>query len=556
VFQQRLCDLELEVTRLRSQIKDLHENAAWQADYQDMFEQAPIGCMVLDEMGLVHEANLQSRRMLDPKLQRNIGGPFIRMVVKDNAERFLNHLQRAKTSPTPVSTDIVLRATDGRTFPAEMISSPVRGQPGKTRLFRTALLDLSARRQLRETLARTEHDLQALVDISSGIFWEADADTQDITFISRSAEHLLGYAPEKWYAPGFWHDHIHADDREQVTTTLARLGRGETSARAVPQTQTGHGEGTDLATGESEEPKGRAGRVLAFRMIRADRRTVWMHCDVTIRERDDKRKFSGVGVDITELKEREQELRLAHAQSEQKVAAQTAELKETVKQLETFSYSLSHDMRAPLRSMHGFCEILLDKLRDKIDPFEKDLLQRITHSAKRLDQLIQDVLHYSQVTRAPAVLKPMDLEKLLETMLRDYPSIQESGAQIKIKRPLLPVMGHDAFLTQCFSNLLSNAAKFVRPGEKAQIRVRTEAAGPNVRIWVEDKGIGINPEDQKRVFSIFQRFHSAPNLYEGSGLGLAIVQKAVERMHGRVGVESTPGEGSRFWFELPAAGTG
>jgi signal transduction histidine kinase len=152
-------------------------------------------------------------------------------------------------------------------------------------------------------------------------------------------------------------------------------------------------------------------------------------------------------------------------------------------------------------------------------------------------------------------LKPVDLDQLVESTLRDYPSLRDSGAQIEVQKPLLPVLGHEAFLTQCFSNLLSNAVKFVRPGNTAHVKVRTEPVQSQVRVWVEDQGIGISPEDQKRVFSIFQRVHSSPKLYEGTGLGLAIVEKAVERMGGRVGVESAPGAGSRFWFQLPRAQT-
>jgi signal transduction histidine kinase len=211
-------------------------------------------------------------------------------------------------------------------------------------------------------------------------------------------------------------------------------------------------------------------------------------------------------------------------------------------------------MRAPLRAVHSFCELLLQGLADKLDPRQEELFHRIMNSTRRLDYLIQDVLTYGKISRAPLDLDPIDLNDLVGEVLRDYPQLQASNAVIEIQSPLLPVRGHPAFLTQCLSNLLSNAVKFVNPGQKAHVRVWTEAVAPDVRVWVEDSGIGISKEYQTKVFGIFQRYHDS-TLYEGTGIGLAIVQKAVERMGGRVGVESTPGVGSKFWFQLPAAAT-
>ena len=140
----------------------------------------------------------------------------------------------------------------------------------------------------------------------------------------------------------------------------------------------------------------------------------------------------------------------------------------------------------------------------------------------------------------------------MEGIIRDYPSLQPPKADIELRKPLHAVEGNEAFLTQCISNLLSNAVKFVKPGDHPRVFVWTEQIRHVVRVWFEDNGIGIAPENQRRIFGIFQRMHS-PKDYEGTGIGLAIVKKAAERMSGRVGVESKPGQGSRFWLELPAA---
>jgi signal transduction histidine kinase len=193
--------------------------------------------------------------------------------------------------------------------------------------------------------------------------------------------------------------------------------------------------------------------------------------------------------------------------------------------------------------------LLRNILSDKLGPKELDFFGRIMASAERLDNLIQDVLQYSRVARAPLELREVDLEKILAQVISDYPTLQPPSAEIQIQKPLLRVRGHEAFLTQCISNLLSNAVKFVAPGVSPKVIVYTKPFGEDVRLVIEDNGIGIPFENQKQIFGIFQRLH-ANTIYPGTGIGLAIVQKAVERMGGRAGVESGVGKGSRFWQQL------
>src|SRR5262249_289523 len=146
----------------------------------------------------------------------------------------------------------------------------------------------------------------------------------------------------------------------------------------------------------------------------------------------------------------------------------------------------------------------------------------------------------------------VDLDKLVDGIIKDYPSLQPSKADIEVRKPLHQVKGNEAFLTQCISNLLSNGVKFVKPGDRPRVRVWTQESRDSVRVCFEDNGIGIAVENQHRIFDIFQRMHSHKE-YEGTGIGLAIVKKAAERMNGRVGVDSNVGKGSRFWLELPRA---
>jgi signal transduction histidine kinase len=293
-----------------------------------------------------------------------------------------------------------------------------------------------------------------------------------------------------------------------------------------------------------------------------------------------------VSRDLTERKRAEEELWKAkeqlrqHANDLEKiVASRTAKLHETIAELEHFSYAIVHDMRAPLRAMQGFASMLEEECADCQRPLSKEYFRRIKTASRRMDQLIADCLSYSKAANQELALEPVDLFQLIDGLVQTYPNLQPDKADIQIEPALPTVLGNEAALTQCFSNLLDNAVKFAKPGTKPQIRVWAESvhsppstvqsleleAGPwpavrspasggevgesasSVRIWIEDNGIGIPKPAQQRIFGMFQR---ATADHEGTGLGLAIVRKVVERMGGRVGVESVPGQGSRFWVEL------
>jgi PAS domain S-box-containing protein len=243
---------------------------------------------------------------------------------------------------------------------------------------------------------------------------------------------------------------------------------------------------------------------------------------------------------------------------ERLVQERTAKLQETVGELEQFSYTLTHDLRAPLRAMKAFGEMLVTEYADRVDETGKDYVRRIVESAGRMDHLVTDALNYAKLVRAEIELRPVDVRELIRGMTEVYANFQPPRAEITLAPSMPPVMGNPAGLTQCFSNLLGNAVKFVAPGKQPQIRVWGERLPGNgskqhIRIWVEDNGIGIEPEYHELIFHMFQQLSRDR---EGTGIGLALVRKAVERMKGRVGVESTPGQGSRFWVELEAAPAG
>lgn len=278
------------------------------------------------------------------------------------------------------------------------------------------------------------------------------------------------------------------------------------------------------------------------------------------------------------LRESEDRLRRYTTELEQRVAERTANLAQSIQSLEGVLYHVAHDLRAPLRGMASFTNILLEEYALRLDDRGKDYARRIANAAQRMDRLVQDLLAYGRLTHTAVPVSNISLENEVNAALDQFSGeIEASGASVEVGRPLPPVKANAAVLNQILSNLLSNALKFVAPktkphlhisAEETTTRIESPVSGANgtpsldvklsaldgkfVRLWIEDNGIGIRPEYHERIFRMFERLHGVDS-YAGTGIGLAIVRKGVERMGGRVGVESTPGTGSRFWVELPAA---
>ena len=250
------------------------------------------------------------------------------------------------------------------------------------------------------------------------------------------------------------------------------------------------------------------------------------------------------------------ELETSAARLERLVAERTAQLSASMEELEMFAYSLAHDLRAPVRAINSFTAFALEMPGAEVGPSAAEMLHRVVKTATRMDSLILDVLALTQVIQRPVTLAPVDLEAVVRTLIEERPELSAPPVRISIASPLLPVMGHEAMLNQCLGNLLSNAVKFVKPRERPEIRLWTETRpgepAPQVRLWVEDDGIGILPADRDRAFQVFQRLQNN-SAYAGTGIGLAIARKAIERISGRIGVEGGRSGGSRFWIELPGA---
>ena len=239
------------------------------------------------------------------------------------------------------------------------------------------------------------------------------------------------------------------------------------------------------------------------------------------------------------------------ARLEEMVRERTTHLQAALSDMEAFSYTVSHDLRSPMRSMHGFSELLLEKYSDVVDVEGQEYLHRIRKAALRLDQLINDLLAFAKLSGTQVELQSLPLQAAVARVVETSPRWSTAEVKLSYEGCVHSVRANETLLGQILQNLMENAAKFVAPGVTPEIRIWSEQRGGVVRLWVADNGIGIAPENRARLFQLFERVE--PHRYSGTGIGLAIVDRAVMKMHGRVGVESQPGQGSRFWVELEKA---
>lgn len=251
--------------------------------------------------------------------------------------------------------------------------------------------------------------------------------------------------------------------------------------------------------------------------------------------------------DITARKESEREIQRLNQELNSRVAA----LQSANAELEAFNYSIAHDLRAPLRSMSSFANAVLEDAKNQLTPECQEYASRIVRSAKYMDTLLQDLLAYSGLARTHMDLQEVQLEsQIRETLSLFTTQTEERQATLELVSPLATVYAHLPTLRQILNNLVDNALKFCPADRKPLLRFRTTDQDDFSRLWVEDNGIGVPPEHHDRIFGLFRRLHHM-DAYPGTGIGLALVRRAAERMGGRAGIQSTPGEGSSFWVDLP-----
>ncbi|MDB6064734.1 MAG: hypothetical protein JWR26_942 [Pedosphaera sp.] len=478
---------------------------------------AALDCIVtMNQAGVIVEFNPAAEATFGYRREEVIGRLMAEVIIppalrEAHARGLARYLATGEGPVLGKRLELTGMKSDGSLFAVELAITRIEsdGPP----LFAGFLRDISAAKQAAEALRESAERLRFMAESMPQKIFTAKADGR-IDYFNRQWTEFTGLSFEQIRDWG-WTQFVHAEDVEENV----------------------RGWKHSIATGEPFQ--------MQHRFRRADGVYRW-HLSRAHAMRDNAGRvlmWIGSNTDIEDQKRAEQNL-------ERVVAERTAKLQDTIADLEAFSYSISHDLRAPLRSIAGYIRVIQEDFKEQVLPQVEGYFRRISTAAIRMDQLIQDVLTLSSVAKSDMRMGAVDVEKLLGGILDTYPNLQPPQAEIQFDGPLPPVMGNEAALTQCISNLLGNAVKFVAPGVTPRVRIWAQERDSHVRFLFQDNGIGIPKEVHKKIFGMFQRLSTT---YQGTGIGLAIVQKSVERMGGEVGVESEPGKGSTFWVELKSA---
>jgi len=387
------------------------------------------------------------------------------------------------------------------------------------------LLDITDRKQAQETLRESEERLRLGIQAAELGTWDYRFHTGEVFFDERGARNfgLKTLATTFDDAIG----RIFPDDRERVNTAADQALNGENDGMYEQE----------------------------FRVIWPDNSVHWLAAYGRAHfegEGQDRRaiRFIGINMDITERKQAEKEIHRLNEELEQRVADRTAQLQAVNKELEAFSYSVSHDLRAPLRHIDGFSQALLEDYTDKLDDAGKSYLREVRSASQEMAQLIDDVLELARVTRSEMRREVVNLSDLARTIAAELKKREPKRKVILNLKEDLTTRGDKRLLRIVLNNLLGNAWKFTAKRTEGQITLGREQKNGESTYFIRDNGAGFDMAYVGKLFGAFQRLHTAGE-FEGTGIGLATVQRIVYRHGGRVWAEGAVNKGATFYFTLP-----
>lgn len=450
---------------------------------------------------------------------------FLRLVHPDEVARVRERLGQAMHSPPNGSYHFEHRI---------VTSAGVRfvEQRGRVHFNESG----QAQRVFGTTMDVTERTLaaQAVVDLADMLeqaetvsllgSWAGDAQTQRLK-VSAQLFRNLGLEPApRPPTDAQYLDRIHPEDRPQVVADMQRIREGGPPDDFVFRTNPLHG---------------------PLRWMRRTARRI-------LRDEEGlKPRYIGTLLDITESVRAEEKLRLANQDLERRVAERTAQLSQANQELEAFSYTVSHDLKAPLRGIDGYSQLLVEEYGAKLDEEGRQFVRRIRQGVQQMGDLISDLLEYSRMERRDMAADPLDVKTLVDLVLEGYRAdIERQGAEVRVEMSSFTLPLDREGIQVVLRNLIGNALKFSRDSRPPVLQIGSRLEAGRRVIWVRDNGVGFDMKYHDRMFGIFQRLHRVEE-FPGTGVGLALVAKAVQRMGGRVWAESSPGAGATFYLEFP-----
>ncbi len=380
--------------------------------------------------------------------------------------------------------------------------------------------------ELNEELRKSEERWQFAIEGNGDGLWDWNVQTNEL-YLSKQWKAMLGYEDiEIKNNLDEWEKRVHPEDLKRVYEAIQNYLNKTTKVFSVEHR-------LQCKNGSYKWINSR-GKIIS-----------WTDDEKPLR-------FIGTHNDITDHKKVEREIKSLNQTLEHRVSERTAQLQSANKELESFSYSISHDLRAPLRAIFGFSQIISQRHKDSLNVEGKQYVDYVVDASIRMEQLINDLLSYSRLGRAGVTLVPVALNKIVDDVHSDFKAeLLEINGTFEIDNELPTILGDDSLLHQIFSNLIGNAIKYRRTDVPFKINIQSEPIAEGYRVKVIDNGIGISDQHYDKIFNVFQRLHGESK-YSGTGIGLANVKKAVTLLRGTIQVESIVNSGSTFIINFMA----
>jgi PAS domain S-box-containing protein len=446
--------------------------------------------------------------------------PYSLLVHPDDLERVTAEVtmhSAGREESFPQEYRILTR--DGKVRWVDDRTTIMRGEAGSITHYQGIIVDITDRRKVEAALQESEEKFRSIVENALIAIFTVN-DSYKFIYCNDELCRILG-RPREWILGRDFREVLPPGSRELVEERYALRQKGQPTPSRYE---------IDVVRSDGE------------------RRHLEMNVAV-VKDVAGRPRSMGQLVDITDRTRAAEEIRRLNAELEQRVRDRTAELEVAVKELEAFTYSVSHDLRAPLRAMGGFAGILLQDHAAQLSAEASRYLSTIQDTARQMGQLIDDLLSFSRLNRQPVVLQTCAMDDIVRDALATFGE-EQAGRNVEVTvEPLPPCQGDPGLLKQVWLNLLSNALKYTRRSPKAAIVVGHEEHGAEVIYFVRDNGVGFDMKYADKLFGVFQRLHRDDE-FEGTGIGLAIVKRIVNRHGGHVWTESVPGQGAAFYFTL------
>ncbi len=511
----RMTGINYDITDLRLAEDQLR---ASEARFRTLVEHAADAFFLHDERGTVLDVNRQACESLGYSRQELVGmTPYDFDVGTDHS--FIDQMNARLDTGEVIAFDTQHRRKDGSVFPVEVRTRPLR--QGERRFAVSLARDITERKQMVEALAAQERKFRTLAENSPDNIARYDVNCQTV-YVNPSLEKTLGHPASEMLGPTPVEAALINESRayhEKVAQVL-KTGKDAEMDLVMPD----KGEGTRFHNIRFVAERGMDGAITGVLAI---------------------------GRDVTERKQAEEEIQKMNQELEQRVVERTAQLEAANKELEAFAYSVSHDLRAPLRHIDGFLELLQKRTTETLDERSQHYMDIISDAAKRMSVLIDDLLAFSRMGRCKIAKKRVELGVLVQEIIREYePETQGRFVHWHIA-DLPTVIGDPAMLRAALANLIGNALKFTQQRQTAEIEI---GCLPNQNaetiVYVRDNGAGFDMTYADKLFGVFQRLHRVDE-FEGSGIGLANVHRIINRHGGRTWAEGKVNRGATFYFSLP-----